>query len=96
MSQLQFSATNFSPARMKLRLEFEKKGYSAGDTAVANLTVERSEGGIPEGAKGTESIFRSSLTLLVTSTARLDGQEVYSGTLTVPKDGKLTVSYVTI
>ena len=55
--------TNFSSARMKLQLEFEKKGYGAGDTAVANLTVERSEGGIPEGAKGIESICRTCLTV---------------------------------
>lgn len=39
---------------MKLQLQFQKKGYGAGDTASANLTVERSEGGIPEGAKGDE------------------------------------------
>jgi uncharacterized protein YfaS (alpha-2-macroglobulin family) len=45
--------TNSFLARMKLQLEFPRKGYGPSDEVTANLDVKRAEGGVPEGATGT-------------------------------------------
>lgn len=79
-AQREFNIRVFRPPRLKTQLEFTKKGYGAGDRAQAKLEVERAEGGFPVGAT-------------VTAVARIDGSEVFRGSLNVNDNGKCFIDF---
>jgi hypothetical protein len=70
----------FQNPRLNSQLEFVKKGYGAGETATATLSVKRAEGGFPEGAS-------------VAFTARVDGKEVHVGTAILDKKGNCLMQF---
>ncbi|KAJ5074214.1 macroglobulin / complement [Anaeramoeba ignava] len=80
LSERKFTVRVFRPPRLKSDLEFIQKAYGAGDEVKASLSVERAEGGFPEGAN-------------VTAIARLDNEEVYRGDYVLDKNGKCIISF---
>lgn len=75
-----FNIRQFSTPRMKMQLEFVKKGYGPGDEAEALLEVSRAEGGVPAKAA-------------VTAEVTLDGSTVYQGSGQIDDNGKYTVKF---
>src|SRR5262249_25567618 len=65
-----FDIRSYRAPRLKSQIVFLRDGYGPGETVTANLHVERAEGGVPAGAK-------------ISVTARVDGQETWTGTTTV-------------
>ena len=59
-----FDIRAFRAPRLKTQIQFTRDGYGAGELVRASVSIERAEGGIPNGAS-------------VTAIARLDGKEIY-------------------
>src|SRR5262249_5914700 len=64
----------------KSQIIFVRDGYGPGDMVAATLHVERAEGGVPAGAR-------------VSVSARVDGDEAWSGTTTVDGAGNARASF---
>lgn len=75
-----FDIRAYRAPRLKTQIEFVRDGYGPGDEVQASLSVTRAEGGFPTGAK-------------VTVTARVDGEEVYTGQVTVDGTGHCTTAF---
>ena len=75
-----FDIRAYRAPRLKSQIVFFRDGYGPGDEVAATLHVERAEGGVPAGAK-------------VTVSARVDGDEVYTGPARVDADGNCTVRF---
>lgn len=63
-TQRQFDIRAFRAPRVKTQIQFGRDGYGPGDRVSASISIERAEGGIPEGAT-------------VSAIARLDNREIY-------------------
>jgi len=61
-----FDIRAFRAPRIKSQIQFTRDGYGPGDQVRASVSMERVEGGVPNGAK-------------ITAIARLDGEEIYRG-----------------
>jgi hypothetical protein len=79
-AERKFDIRAYRAPRLRWDLEFLKKGYGAGETVSAALSVTRAEGGVPAGAR-------------VTAVARVDGAEVHRGELTLDAGGRLACSF---
>jgi alpha-2-macroglobulin-like protein len=73
-AERKFDIRAYRPPRLKSQIVFVREGYGPGDTVMANVHVERAEGGIPAGAK-------------VAVTARVDGEETWKGATTIDSSG---------
>ncbi len=61
-----FEVRAFRAPRIKSQIQFTRDGYGPGDQVRASVSMERAEGGVPQGAR-------------VTAIARVDGNEIYRG-----------------
>ena len=75
-----FDIRAYRAPRLKSQIEFLRDGYGPGDEVTATLHVERAEGGFPVGAN-------------VAATARIDGEEVFTGNTTVNAVGDCRVTF---
>lgn len=75
-----FDVRVFRAPRLKTQIKFLRDGYGPGDTVNATLEAFRAEGGAPENAK-------------VRISARVDGDEVYTGTGVVDGKGTCTTLF---
>ncbi len=73
-AERKFEIRAYRAPRIKTQIKFLRDGYGPGDEAVATLHAERSEGGIPAGAR-------------VQVIARVDGQQVHEGETTIDAEG---------
>ncbi len=80
-AELKFDVRAYRVPRLRTDLEFERKGYGAGETVAASLTVTRAQGGIPAGAK-------------VTIVARVDGGEIHRSETRLDGLGRGHVEFV--
>jgi uncharacterized protein YfaS (alpha-2-macroglobulin family) len=60
----EFEIRAFRAPRIKSQIQFTRDGYGPADQVRANISIERAEGGVPQGAT-------------ITAIARLDGNEIY-------------------
>jgi hypothetical protein len=65
---------------LKTELELDRDSYGPGEQVTAFLSVERSEGGVPDGAT-------------VEAVVKVDGEETTREDLTVGKDGRAAVTF---
>eukprot|EP01117_Protostelium_nocturnum_P005593 TRINITY_DN2019_c3_g3_i1.p1 TRINITY_DN2019_c3_g3~~TRINITY_DN2019_c3_g3_i1.p1 ORF type:complete len:1433 (-),score=577.93 TRINITY_DN2019_c3_g3_i1:70-4368(-) len=80
-AEREFNIRAFRNARVKSQIKFQRKGYGAGEEAVATLNVKRAEGDVPLGAK-------------VSASVRVDGKEVSTQELTLEDpNGNLTIRF---
>src|SRR5262249_46925731 len=79
-AERKFDIRSYRAPRLKSQIVFLRDGYGPGETVTANLHVERTEGGAPAGAK-------------ISVTARVDGQETWTGTATVDASGNAGTSF---
>ena len=75
-----FDIRAYRPPRLNTQILFLRKGYGAGETVTASLTVKRAEGGVPAGAP-------------VTLVGRVDGSEVFRGRTTVSPEGRAVARF---
>jgi hypothetical protein len=75
-----FEVRAYRAPRLKSQIVFLREGYGPGDKVTATLHTERAEGGIPNGAK-------------VTISARVDGEEVFSGAGKIDGEGNCTTVF---
>jgi len=75
-----FDIRAYRVPRLRMQLEFLRKGYGPGEEVTATLEVTRSEGGIPAGAA-------------VTVVARLDGGEIHRAQAKVDDKGFCTARF---
>lgn len=76
-----FEIRAYRAPRLKTQIEFTREGYGPGDLVQASISVDRAEGGVPEGAK-------------ITVLARVDGTEVFkqSGNV-ISADGTFSTEF---
>src|SRR6266850_3220408 len=79
-AERKFDIRAYRAPRLKSQIVFVRDGYGPGDTVAANLHVERAEGGVPAGAK-------------VSASARVDGEETWTGATTVDGSGNAGASF---
>ncbi len=79
-AERKFDIRAYRPPRLKSQIVFARDGYGPGDTVTTNLHVERTEGGIPAGAK-------------VSITARVDGEDTWTGETTVNGSGNAGATF---
>ncbi|MCH7725769.1 MAG: hypothetical protein IH991_04710, partial [Planctomycetes bacterium] len=79
-AERKFDIRVYRAPRLKSQIKFLRDGYGPGDNVVATLHTERAEGGIPVGAR-------------VTVVARVDGNEVYRGSVTVDAKGNCVAKF---
>jgi hypothetical protein len=79
-AERKFDIRAYRTPRLKSQIVFGRDGYGPGDTVVANLHVERAEGGAPNGAK-------------VSVSARVDGAEIWRGAAGVDSSGNASVNF---
>jgi hypothetical protein len=79
-AERKFDIRSYRPPRLKSQIVFLRDGYGPGDAVVANLHVERAEGGIPAGAR-------------VSVSGRVDGDEVWRGEATVDAAGNASARF---
>ncbi|GMU22953.1 MAG: hypothetical protein AMXMBFR13_30370 [Phycisphaerae bacterium] len=80
-AERKFDIRAYRAPRLKSQIVFLRDGYGPGDEVQATLHVDRAEGGVPSGAK-------------VTASGRVDGQEIYTGTVGVDEQGNCSVSFL--
>ncbi|MDB4624670.1 MG2 domain-containing protein [Rubripirellula sp.] len=79
-AERKFDVRVYRAPRLKSQIKFLRDGYGAGDEVAAMLSVERAEGGIPQGAT-------------VAVMARVDGKEVFQGPAVVDSSGKCVARF---
>jgi alpha-2-macroglobulin-like protein len=79
-AERKFDIRAYRAPRLKSQIVFVRDGYGPGDTVMANLHVERAEGGVPAGAR-------------VSVSARVDGEETWKGSITVDASGNASASF---
>jgi len=79
-AERKFDIRQFRAPRLKTQIVFVRDGYGPGDQVNASVSIKRAEGSVPEGAK-------------VTAVARVDGQEVHRGSVTMDKDGNASATF---
>jgi hypothetical protein len=79
-AERKFDVRAYRAPRLKSQITFLRDGYGVGDEVAAMLSVERAEGGIPEGAT-------------VAVIARVDGKEVFHGPAVVDSSGKCVARF---
>jgi A-macroglobulin TED domain/Carboxypeptidase regulatory-like domain/Alpha-2-macroglobulin family/MG2 domain len=79
-AERKFDIRAYRAPRLKSQIVFVRDGYGPGDTVAATLHVERAEGGIPAGAR-------------VSVTARVDGEDTWSGETIVDGSGNAAASF---
>jgi hypothetical protein len=79
-AERKFDVRAYRAPRLKSQIKFLRDGYGAGDEVAAMLSVERVEGGIPQGAT-------------VAVMARVDGKEVFQGPAVVDSSGKCVARF---
>ncbi|MCP4945822.1 MAG: A-macroglobulin complement component [Planctomycetaceae bacterium] len=79
-AERKFDVRAYRAPRLKSQITFLRDGYGVGDEVAAMLSVERAEGGIPEGAT-------------VAVIARVDGREVFHGPAVVDNSGKCVARF---
>ncbi|MHC5021460.1 MAG: MG2 domain-containing protein [Planctomycetota bacterium] len=75
-----FVVRSYQPPRLKTAIELDRDSYAPGGSGAGWLTVERAEGGIPEGAT-------------CTAVVQVDGTEVYRKELKLGASGGLHVPF---
>src|SRR5208283_1488939 len=79
-AERKFDIRAYRAPRLRNQIVFLRDGYGPGEKAQATLHTERSEGGIPEGAK-------------VSVNARVDGVEIHGADGNVDAKGNCAVSF---
>ncbi len=79
-AERKFDIRAYRAPRLKSQITFLRDGYGAGDEVAAMLSVERAEGGIPNGAT-------------VTVIARVDGKKVFEGPAVLDGSGKCVACF---
>jgi len=79
-AERKFDIRAYRAPRLKSQIAFVRDGYGPGDAVAASLHVERAEGGIPAGAR-------------VSITARVDGEQTWSGTTVVDTSGNASANF---
>jgi alpha-2-macroglobulin-like protein len=79
-AERKFDIRAYRAPRLKSQIVFVRDGYGPGDVVAASLHVERAEGGIPAGAR-------------VSVTARVDGQDSWTGETTVDASGNAAATF---
>ena len=79
-SERTFEIRAYRPPHHDIDIVFLKNGYGPGEDVQASVQMERSLGGVPEGAE-------------LQAIARVDGQEVYRENLSVPASGRLNLQF---
>ena len=79
-AERKFDVRAYRAPRLKTQIKFLRDGYGPGDEAVATLSANRAEGGVPKNAE-------------VTITARVDGVEIHRATAKVGAKGNCVARF---